>query len=73
MEPDPLALAILLHMHDWQRTILAQPRVRWFIGFYRTRAVIGGGTGKAFEPRSELDVLPERYIRCVSVTLHVHR
>lgn len=31
IESDPLALAMLLHMQDWQE-LIAQPRVRWFIG-----------------------------------------
>ncbi len=61
MEPDPLALAILLHMHDWQ-AILAQPRVRWFIG--GTPEPLLAEYRQAFE-RDQSWTLPERYIRCV--------
>ena len=61
LEPDPLALAILLHMHDWQ-AILAQPRVRWFIG--GAPEPLLAVYQEAFE-RDPGWTLPERYIRCV--------
>ncbi len=31
IEPDPAAIALLLHLHDWSH-ILSDPRVFWFVG-----------------------------------------
>ncbi len=60
LEGDPLALAMLLHMHDLQE-IIRQPRVRWFI------APSPGAAGAAFRGAMQSNHfwnLPEQFIRC---------
>ena len=59
LEPDPLALAMLLHMHDW-RAIIAQPRVRWFIGG-TWRSPLLAEFREGFE-KHQCWTLPERFV-----------
>ncbi len=57
LEPDPLALAMVLHLHDLQE-VLRHPRTRWFVGADALQAFKG-----AVRERAGWSV-PEQFVRC---------
>lgn len=60
LEGDPLALAMLLHMHDLQE-VIGSPRTRWFIAATPEEAQ------RAFRSALETEVewtIPDRFARC---------
>ncbi len=57
LDPDPAALAMALHLHDWQEMI-RHPRTRWFVGgdvLQRFKAALRQEPGWS---------VPEQFVRC---------